>query len=163
MAGTALPEGPPAGGYDSNGFVANASLYDPATNAWTALASMASARVLAGAFALPNGKALVAGGGGGSPQNTTGFATTEIYDIATNTWSRAGNAPSPRWAFASTVLPSGKILVAGGLLNNTDSTTAAEGARPRCGPVGGDVAPLRPARWANEHAPRNGTFLAAAA
>ncbi len=164
MAGTALPGGKifVAGGYDLGGFVASASLYDPATNAWTALASMASARVLAGAFALPNGKVLVAGGGGGSPQNTTGFATTEIYDVATNTWSPGPGMLSPRWAFASTALPSGKILVAGGLLNNTNSTPAAEVLDPAVG-LWVATSPLSVARGGPMSALLgNGTFLVAA-
>ncbi len=72
--------------------------------------SMASARSAHTATLLPSGKVLIAGGGNGSTQ----FASTELYDPATNTWASAPAMASARYNHTATRLPSGKVLVAGG-------------------------------------------------
>ncbi|MDB6023229.1 MAG: Fibronectin type domain protein, partial [Pedosphaera sp.] len=58
------------------------------------------------------GKVLVAGGLGG---NQNSLASAELYDPATETWAATGSMAGSRHAFAATLLPSGKVLVAGGL------------------------------------------------
>ncbi|WP_395845065.1 kelch repeat-containing protein [Archangium violaceum] len=50
------------------------------------------------------------GGGSGG----TAFATVEVYDPATETWSSTGSMSSPRRSHTATRLPGGKVLVSGG-------------------------------------------------
>jgi N-acetylneuraminic acid mutarotase len=42
------------------------------------------------------------------------LAEHHLYMTSTNSWSRAGNMNQPRLGHSSTLLPSGKVLVAGG-------------------------------------------------
>src|SRR5207247_2133034 len=53
-----------------------------------------------------NGKVLVAGG-----ENNP----SEVYDPDTGAWSASGNLNIARGSFTATLLPNGKVLVAGGL------------------------------------------------
>ena len=107
---TLLPNGRVlvAGGW-SNGAVASAELYDPATGAWTVTGALASARYSHTAVLLSDGKVLVAGG--------TGLAgplgTAEIYDPSTGAWTATG-ALTARAGHTATLLPDGRVLVAGG-------------------------------------------------
>ena len=63
---------------------------------------------------LADGRVLVTGGSdyyfwGGGPD------TAELYDPVTDTWSLAGTMHSPRDLHTSTLLPDGRVLVAGGI------------------------------------------------
>ena len=87
-----------------------AELYDPATNTWSSVGTMATARELHTATLLGNGKVLVSGGRNGSgPVNTA-----EVYNPATNTWSPAGTLATAREVHTATLLGNGKVLVSGG-------------------------------------------------
>jgi hypothetical protein len=122
---TLLPNGKllVAGG-ENNSFesLASAELYDPIGGTWSNTGSMRIApptvdgRVYHAATLLANGKVLVAGGvslGGGF-----GFARfivdAEIYDPATQSWTAAGALNAVRGAPTATLLPSGRVLIAGG-------------------------------------------------
>ena len=61
---------------------------------------------------LPNGKVLVAGGqdSSGSP-----FASAELYDPASGSWSATGSLNTARYFHTATLLPNGMVLVAGGV------------------------------------------------
>jgi N-acetylneuraminic acid mutarotase len=45
-------------------------------------------------------------------------SAAEIYNPNTNTWTQVGNLEIPRIAFTATLLPSGKVIVAGGGLGS---------------------------------------------
>ena len=63
---------------------------------------------------LANGKVLVVGG---LERTLAPFSVTdsaELYDPATGTWSRTGNLNTGRIGHTATLLPNGKVLVAGG-------------------------------------------------
>ncbi|WP_437787254.1 kelch repeat-containing protein [Sorangium sp. So ce1097] len=98
-----------AGSFSTN--LATTTLYDPATNTWTAKASMSTPRQGHTATLLGNGMVLVTGGFDGS----TELATAELYDPATNTWSSAASMSDPRGTHSATLLSSGNVLIIGGV------------------------------------------------
>jgi hypothetical protein len=107
-----------AGGDDaslSNGgpSVASAEIFNPAAGTWNLTGSMSAARYDHTATLLPNGKVLVTGGGAGNGYATI-LASTEIYDPVAGTWAVTGNLTMGRYAHSATLLPNGKVLVAGG-------------------------------------------------
>jgi hypothetical protein len=53
------------------------------------------------------------------------MVSAEVYDPATDTWSTTGSLATARSNHPATLLPSGKVLVAGGY-NNTGSLSSAE-------------------------------------
>ena len=64
---------------------------------------------------LPDGKVLIAGGHAYSPYGLDPHTNTAIlYDPATGTWSETGSMANRRARHTATLLPNGKVLVAGG-------------------------------------------------
>lgn len=113
---TLLPNGTVlvAGG----GGVASAERYDPATNTWSSAATMSIPRLDHTATLLPNGRLLVAGGSGPGSEYY-GLASAELYDPVTDSWSSARDMAEGRYAgHTATLLPSGEVLVVGGMENN---------------------------------------------
>jgi WD40 repeat protein len=104
-----------AGGFNRNtgSAVSTAELYDPGTGTWTAVGSLAQARVNQTATLLPNGKVLVSGG---APDNLqfTSLSSVEVYDPDAGIWTTDNPMSSARQAHTSTLLPDGRVLVAGG-------------------------------------------------
>jgi hypothetical protein len=114
---TVLPSGKvlAAGGFGTNGPVPTAELYDPATGIWAPTGPLNVPRGFHTATLLPNGKVLVAGGAGlPAPNNDTSLASAEIYDPATGLWTFTNPLGLLRQNHTSTLLASGKVLVAGG-------------------------------------------------
>jgi len=131
LASTLLPNGKVlvAGGYGAGvGPLSSGELYDPVTGIWSATGSMAVAREDHTTTLLNNGKVLVAGGWNGGPcpgPNCTAFSSAELYDPATETWSATGSMAAGRFRHTATLLPNGKVLVAGGH-NGSAPTPSAE-------------------------------------
>lgn len=99
------------GGYSGTSYVANAELYDPATNSWTTTGAgtMITARAGHTATLLGNGVLLVTGG-----TNSNGpLASTEIY-IPTAGWMTMGGLSTACYDHTAVLLGNGKVLVAGG-------------------------------------------------
>jgi large repetitive protein len=102
--------------------LASADLYDPATGTWSRTGSMHVARSGQTATLLPNGTVLVTGGGcngKGFYQCTPGIygasqKSAELYHPDTGTWTLAGTMSPGRQYQTATLLPDGKVLVAGG-------------------------------------------------
>lgn len=70
--------------------------------------------ILGAAAALPNGRAIVAGGLDAGPLLFPATATAEIYDPVARKWSPIKPMSIGRWSLDSVVLANGKILFAGG-------------------------------------------------
>jgi hypothetical protein len=95
--------------------LATAELYDPALGTWTTTGSMATARASHTATLLANGKVLVVGGWNAvSGSSAAYFASAELYDPATGTWTTTGSLTNPRYMHTATLLDNGKVLVVGG-------------------------------------------------
>jgi len=98
--------------------LASTELYDPATNAWSIGAPMIESRTRHTATPLPDGRVLVVGGlnvtlhdGGLFPSQPRG---AEIYDPTANRWSTTAPIGFRRLGQTATLLPDGRVLVAGG-------------------------------------------------
>ena len=53
------------------------------------------------------------------PYNFTVFTSCEVFHPATGTWSATGAMATPQFSHRATLLPSGRVLVAGGLSTET--------------------------------------------
>ena len=96
-----------------DGGLSSAELYDPATGAWTMTGALASGREYHTATLLPNGMVLVVGGDIVT-RPPVYLASAELYSPATGLWTAAGAMSRARCEHTATLLPSGKVLVAGG-------------------------------------------------
>jgi hypothetical protein len=99
--------------------VASSEVYDPAANVWSPAAQMMAARGNHTATLLADGKVLVVGGvtfleSHSPPTGPTSLASAEAYDPMTNTWSAVASMSNARHSHTTTLLPNGKLLVAGG-------------------------------------------------
>jgi N-acetylneuraminic acid mutarotase len=94
--------------------LASAELYTPATGTWTYTGSLHTARWNHSATLLQNGEVLVAGGESFSGTTTNTFASAELYDPATGTWTTTGSLHTARYEQTATLLTNGQVLVAGG-------------------------------------------------
>jgi Kelch motif/Galactose oxidase, central domain len=75
--------------------------------------SMATARGAATATLLSNGKVLIAGGFA-TGSNDSAVNTTELYDPISNSFQAGPSMSDARGGAAATLLPNGKVLIAGG-------------------------------------------------
>jgi N-acetylneuraminic acid mutarotase len=111
--GKVLVAGGSVAGGIGNSVTANAELYDPSTNRWSQAGNMANARSNHTATLLRDGKVLVAGGFGAVVAGERGTASAELYDPSSNTWSSTTSMATARLYHTATLLPNGKVLVAG--------------------------------------------------
>jgi hypothetical protein len=104
---------------------ATAELFDPSTGTFKATGSMLEARVSHTATLLTSGKVLVTGGISGAPPTTTVLSEAELYDPTTGSFSATlGPMANARQWHTASLLANGKVLVAGGMLDNADTATA---------------------------------------
>jgi len=87
--------------------------YDPATGQWTTVGTMVIGRENHSATLLPSGKVFIAGGFAQAGALTF-HADTESYAPDTHGWSAAGSLGGARVDPLMALLPSGRVLVAGG-------------------------------------------------
>jgi len=127
---TLLPNGKVlvAGGEGSGTtWLASAELYDPSGGSWTATGSLNTGRYQHTATLLANGTVLVAGGMGQlSGSIEAPLASAEVYNPTFGTWTKNGIGAlnKARSWHTATLLPNGKVLVAGGNGSSGVSATA---------------------------------------
>jgi WD40 repeat protein len=90
-----------------------AQSYAAASDVFEQTGSLSTGRYGHSAILLPNGKVLVVGGRTGFPSGII-LASAELYDPESGTWTATGSLGGTRWIHTATLLPSGKVLVAGG-------------------------------------------------
>lgn len=119
-------------GSDLSGPLKSAELFDLDKGTWGVTASTTVARQVHTATLLANGKVLVAGG---VTDTGVAIASAEVYDPAANNnagaWTLTG-AFTGRYRHTSTLLPSGKVLVAGGF-DGTNPLASAQLYDPATG------------------------------
>lgn len=113
----------------SGDLLASAEIFDPASESFTVTGSMSVARRFHSAVLLPNGKVLVVGGTWAEEASTPGEEAStpadEIFDPATGKFTATGNSGNVLHWHTATLLQSGKVLVAGGALDDVDGTGLA--------------------------------------
>ena len=122
-----------AGGRSAGGLSTNAELYDPGARQWTQTGSLTDT----GGFSTPtatvllNGKVFLTGSGYlGGPVFPN---PAQLYDPASGSWSAVGTLSRPRGDHSATLLPNGKVLIAGGLDNSRNVLASAELYNPTTG------------------------------
>ncbi|HXP78758.1 MAG TPA: kelch repeat-containing protein [Verrucomicrobiae bacterium] len=104
---------------------ATAELFDPSTGTFKATGSMLEPRVGHTATLLTSGKVLVAAGIGQVGGAPGVLAESELYDPATGSFSQTlGHLANARQLHTASLLADGKVLVAGGMLDNAGTATA---------------------------------------
>ena len=109
-------------------YTATAELYDPATNQWGPAESLARARSQHATTLLADGRVLITGGTCGSCGILLGDAAdhNQLYDETSGHWTNAAPMAGWRQSHTASLLPSGKVLVAGGLAAPGGYTTSCE-------------------------------------
>jgi N-acetylneuraminic acid mutarotase len=103
-----------AGGIGTGGAVlGTAELYNPATRTWSSAGSLSVARLDHSATLLKSGKVLVTGGCTVSDCSVE-TGVSELYDPATNTWSKTGSLNTARAYHSAVRLNDGRVLAIGG-------------------------------------------------
>ncbi len=106
--------------------VSIAELYDPTSGIWSTAGSMIVNKAhFTHTSTLLNGKVLVTGGMYDS--------SAELYDLVTDTWSMTGGMSVIRDSHTATLLPSGKVLIAGGRIGSSQTRASAELYDPASG------------------------------
>jgi N-acetylneuraminic acid mutarotase len=106
----------------------SASSSPAAPAAWTATGSTIQPRTDHTATLLGDGRVLVAGGGGSATPDSYSFftlATAELYDPGSGSWTATGSMTGGRVLHTATLLPDGKVLVAGGADGLTETSVNA--------------------------------------
>lgn len=100
-----------------------AELYgDPASFlSWANTGSLSHPRAGHTATILPTGKVLVTGGFTRPISTPQAIASSELYDVATGIWTATGDLNGARYGHTATLLPNGKVLVAGGGLGGRNT------------------------------------------
>jgi hypothetical protein len=100
--------------------------------AFTATGSMTAPRTFHTATLPISGKVLVAGGAA-SAQTLATADTAELYDPASGTFAVTGDMGTARAGHTATLLPDGRVLVAGGIIDSPLKLNSAEIYDPSTG------------------------------
>jgi hypothetical protein len=121
-----------AGGWVGYSATDEAELYDPATGRFTAIASMVSKRGDPRMTPLTDGNVLVTGGAGEHDDGPgSSILAAEIFDATTLKFRPTGPMHHARLSHTATLLPDGRVLVAGG--RGSEVNASAEIYDPKTG------------------------------
>lgn len=95
-------------------FLESAELYDPATGAFAPTDNMSVARESHVAVKLNDGRVLVVGGHRDRRADIKIYASAEMFDPATNRFTRVGDMRVRRHKHDAVLLPDGRVMVTGG-------------------------------------------------
>ncbi len=109
-------------------FLSSAELYDPASRSFHATGTMTIARDQYTATLLSNGKVLLVGGYGRDAvtHGLVTYSSTELYEQRTGSFTAASNLSTPRRLHTATLLPNGRVLLAGGVDDASTALVSAE-------------------------------------
>ncbi|MFI5299526.1 MAG: Kelch repeat-containing protein, partial [Polyangiales bacterium] len=98
--------------------------------AWLSTGALSTGRFLSPVVTMPTGKSIVVSGssgqiGGFDTWQSLPIGNGEVYDPATRTWTNTKPMTYPRSCFGAALLPSGKVIAAGGF-NGTAYAGLAE-------------------------------------
>lgn len=114
-----------ADGVTENGTLQSMEMYDPATGAWTAKASMPTGRRTF-SVGLVNGRIQVIGGEQNSNTTTGVFAQNEEYDPVTDTWRGLTAAPVPKHGAATATIGDRVYVIGGGVTSGSSYSSSVE-------------------------------------
>jgi Galactose oxidase, central domain/WD40-like Beta Propeller Repeat len=107
----------------AGGCSTTAQLYDPVTGTFSPTGSMARVRGSTTSTRLHDGRVLFAGGYNCGPGGQDGmWASAELFDPTTGTFSPTGSMAAPRSQHTATLLADGRVLIAGGLSGESPPT-----------------------------------------
>jgi hypothetical protein len=98
-------------------------VYDPAAQTFTTV-NAPSSNFCAGNVQLPDGRIMTVGGYGTTTTGNQGIVDTNIFNPATQTWTRVANMHLPRWYPDLVELSDGRYAAISG--NSTNSSTWAD-------------------------------------
>lgn len=117
-----------AGGFNNdNGgskSLASAEVYDPESGTFAATGSMADERTFDAAVLLTDGRVLITGGVRNGWDYANLLDSAEIYDPGTGTFTTIGPMSGMRVSPTATLLPDGRVLIAGGYNGSVDDDSA---------------------------------------
>jgi hypothetical protein len=117
-----------AGGEGGANASTSAELYDPSVGTFAVTGTMTASRGDHSATLLPSGKVLIAGGVVLMGVSGYDVDTAELYDPVAGTFTATGNMTVVGAADNATLLPNGKVLIAGGEdVNASDSGALGAG------------------------------------
>jgi hypothetical protein len=103
-----------------------AEVFDPETSSFMKVGSMRAAHYLGVASLLNSGKVLITGGWTATGGVVGGITAAELFDPGSNAFSGGSDLRVGRLNQSSTLLPSGDVMVAGGLDRTARVTAAVE-------------------------------------
>jgi len=104
--------------------LASAEVYDPSNGSFSLTGNMTTPRYRHTATLLNDGHVLIVGGESSGTGPPSPLASAEVYDPATGTFAATSSMSTSRYFRTATMLPSGKVLVAGGYSGNLFLSTA---------------------------------------
>lgn len=118
-----------AGENDYGAYFPIAELYDSATGIWTATGEVNHTRAGHTATLLPDGKVVIIGGYNYAADSSLTSTSAELFDPATGIWTATGLLTTNRYeGHTATLLPNGKVLIAGGYYPSLSSAELYSGS-----------------------------------